>query len=44
MALREDLRLTPDESISRVKEGVSYADPDFLDRYLDGLRKVGLKE
>jgi adenylate cyclase len=44
-ALQEDLRLVPDESISKIETQVSaIADPDFLERYLDGLRKIGLPE
>jgi adenylate cyclase len=44
-ALREDLRLVPDESISKIKTQISsIADPDFLERYFDGLRKAGLPE
>ena len=43
-ALREDLRLVPDESISRIRTQIPVADPDFLERYFDGLRKAGLKE
>jgi adenylate cyclase len=43
-ALREDLRLNPEESISRIKAQIPVADPDFLERYFDGLRKAGLPE
>jgi TolB-like protein/Tfp pilus assembly protein PilF len=44
MALREDLRLAPNASVSRVKAEATYADPSFAERYLDGLRKAGLPE
>jgi TolB-like protein/Tfp pilus assembly protein PilF len=44
MALQEDLRLNPSESVSFIKQQVPYADPDFSERYLDGLRKAGLPE
>jgi adenylate cyclase len=43
-ALREDLRLNPHESVSHIKAQIPVADPDFLERWLDGLRKAGLKE
>jgi adenylate cyclase len=44
-ALQEDLRLVPDESISKIKTQISsIADPDFLERYFDGLRKAGVPE
>jgi adenylate cyclase len=43
-ALREDLRLVPDESISSIKAQIPVADLDFLERYFDGLRKAGLKD
>jgi TolB-like protein/Flp pilus assembly protein TadD len=42
--LQENLRRAPDESVSRVKERISYAAPEFLEPYLDGLRKAGLPE
>jgi TolB-like protein/Tfp pilus assembly protein PilF len=44
MALREDLRLEPDESISRIKAQLPEMDPTLLEPYLDGLRKAGMKE
>ena len=44
MALQEDLRLAPDESVSLIKAQVPYTDPDFLERYTDALRKAGLPE
>ena len=44
MALRENVRLAPDDSVSRVKEELPYADPDFVERYIGGLRKAGLPE
>jgi hypothetical protein len=44
MALQEDLRLNPTESVSFIRGQVPYADPDWLERYLDGLRKAGLPE
>jgi hypothetical protein len=44
IALREDLRLAPDESVSRIRAQMPEADPVFLEPYLDGLRKAGLPE
>jgi adenylate cyclase len=44
MALREYLRFAPDESVSKVRSQIQYADSAFLDPFLDGLRKAGLKE
>jgi adenylate cyclase len=44
IALQEDLRLNPAESVSFIKEQLPYADPDFLEPYLDGLRKAGMPE
>jgi adenylate cyclase len=44
MALEEDLRLAPNESVSHIKAQIPYAAPSFLDPYLDALRKAGLKE
>jgi hypothetical protein len=44
MALQEDLRLAPNDSISFIKEQISYADPDYLERYFPALRKAGLPE
>jgi tetratricopeptide (TPR) repeat protein len=44
MALREDLRLAPDESVSRIKAQLPEIDPTLLEPYLDGLRKAGLPE
>jgi hypothetical protein len=43
-ALREDLRLNPHESVSHIKAQIPVADPEFLERWLGGLRKAGLKE
>jgi TolB-like protein/Tfp pilus assembly protein PilF len=43
-ALQEALRLGPEFSLSFAKGFHPAADPDFLDRYFDGLRKAGLKE
>jgi TolB-like protein/Flp pilus assembly protein TadD len=43
-ALEEDLRLAPNESISFIKEQIPYADPAFLEPYLDALRKAGMPE
>jgi adenylate cyclase len=44
LALQEYLRLAPGETVSRVRAQFPYVAPDFLERYLDGLRKAGLKE
>jgi tetratricopeptide (TPR) repeat protein len=43
-ALKEELRLEPDITIQRILLEMPWADPDFLERYLDGLRKAGLPE
>ena len=43
-ALEEDLRIEPDITIEKVRLGLPFADPDFLERYFDGLRKAGMKE
>jgi adenylate cyclase len=43
-ALDESLRLQPDFSPSTWRLFVSSADPGVRDRYIDGLRKAGLKE
>ena len=43
-ALQEYLRLAPGETVSRVKSQVPYTEPDFMERYIDGLRKAGMKE
>ena len=42
--LQEDLRLAPDESVSKIKSQIPYADPAFLEPYLDALRRIGLPE
>jgi tetratricopeptide (TPR) repeat protein len=44
MALQESLRLLPDETVSRTRARAPWADPDYLERYIDGLRKAGLPE
>jgi hypothetical protein len=38
------LRLQPDFSWEEWKPAYASADPDYVERYLDGLRKAGLKE
>jgi tetratricopeptide (TPR) repeat protein len=43
-ALQGDLRLNPHESVSHIKAQVPVVDPDFLEPWLDALRKAGLKE
>ena len=43
-ALDELLRLQPQSSLAGRRRALANADPDFLERYLDGLRKAGLKE
>jgi tetratricopeptide (TPR) repeat protein len=43
-ALEEALRLEPDLSIAKVRSQNPTTDPDFLERWLDGLRKAGLPE
>jgi hypothetical protein len=43
-ALKEELRLEPDISIGKIRFELSVADPDFLERYFDALRKAGLPE
>jgi len=43
-ALEEELRLEPDLSLEKVRGQLRTSDPDFLERWLDGLRKAGLKE
>jgi predicted Zn-dependent protease len=40
----ELLRLDPGFSLSRRGFALSAANPDFVERYIDGLRKAGLKE
>ena len=43
--LDEALRLEPGLSIARIKADLlASADPSFLEPYLEGLRKAGLKE
>jgi tetratricopeptide (TPR) repeat protein len=42
--VQELLRLVPEFSLTGIKLFLPAADPDFVDRYLDGLRKAGLKE
>jgi adenylate cyclase len=43
-AREELLRLAPAFSISAMRQNLAAADPDYLDRLIDGLRKAGLKE
>ena len=43
-ALGEMLRIQPSFSVSTFRSGLSAADPDFMDCYVDGLRKAGLKD
>jgi adenylate cyclase len=43
-ALVEAIRLEPDVSIAKVRTEFTVDDPDFIERWLDGLRKAGLKE
>jgi adenylate cyclase len=43
-ALREELRLDPGLTIANVRRENPTTDPDFLERWLDGLRKAGLPE
>jgi adenylate cyclase len=43
-ALREAVRIVPEFSLAGIKLHWSGSDPYFVDRYLDGLRKAGLKE
>jgi hypothetical protein len=43
-ALRKLLRVSPDASISRLILFLAAADPEFLDRWADGLGKTGMKE
>jgi adenylate cyclase len=43
-ARRELLQLAPSFSISLVRQNLALADSDFVERFIDGLRKAGLKE
>jgi tetratricopeptide (TPR) repeat protein len=43
-ALQKRLRVQPNLSLASMKRVLVGADPDFVERYLDGLRKAGLKE
>jgi tetratricopeptide (TPR) repeat protein len=43
-AVAEELRIDPDLTLGRVRDQNRSSDPDFRDRFLDGLRKAGLKE
>jgi adenylate cyclase len=43
-AAEESLRLQPEASVSMLRSFYAGADPGFVERYLDGLRKAGLKE
>ena len=42
--VREILRLAPDFSIKAYMEGLSFSDPEILNRMEEGLRKTGLPE
>jgi adenylate cyclase len=42
--VQELLRLNPEFSLTGVRQFLQAADPDHLERYVDGLRKAGLKE
>jgi adenylate cyclase len=42
--VQELLRSNPEFSLTGVRLFLPAADPDFVERYLDGLRKAGLKE
>ncbi len=42
MSISEILRLSPDFSIKKYMEGLSYRDPEELARFENGLRKAGL--
>ncbi len=44
MSISEILRLSPDFSIKKYMEGLSYRDPEELARFENGLRKAGLPE
>ncbi|MBW1688983.1 MAG: tetratricopeptide repeat protein, partial [Deltaproteobacteria bacterium] len=43
-ALEEELRLDPGLSLRKVRQQNPTTEPDFLARWLDGLRKAGLPE
>ena len=46
-ALEEDLRLEPDLTLERLKQRggqLDLSDNDFIEAFLDGLRKAGLPE
>ena len=43
-ALEEELRMEPDLTLSKVRQQNLSTTPDFLERWLEGLRKAGLKE
>jgi tetratricopeptide (TPR) repeat protein len=43
-ALEEELRLDPGLTLRKVRQQNPTTDPDFLARWLDGLRKAGLPE
>jgi ribosome modulation factor len=40
----EQLRIQPDLTLGKVEEQNAYADPDYRERWLDGLRRAGLPE
>ena len=43
-ALETSLRLQPGNSLNARRAALPSADPAFVERYIDGLRKAGLKE
>jgi tetratricopeptide (TPR) repeat protein len=42
--LRRTLELEPDFTIARLRTSLSHLSPEHLDRWVDGLRKAGLRE
>jgi hypothetical protein len=38
------LRLQPEYSLANTRANFAAADPEFLERYIEGLRKAGLPE
>jgi adenylate cyclase len=43
-AMQEVFRLEPDVTLAKVRVQLSASDPDYLERYFDGLRKAGMPE
>ena len=43
-ALQEVMRLQPGYSVAHLRLVLSSANPEFAERFIDGLRKTGLKE